>query len=58
MIEFARRCDLRATIRFAPTVTARAPLETVYYLVLSRVHFLQRLFPCTVDLVFVKPNLR
>jgi SAM-dependent methyltransferase len=44
MIEFARRCDLRATIRFAPTVTARAPLETVYYFVLSRVHFLQRLF--------------
>ena len=56
MTEIARRCDLWATIRFAPTVTARHPLETVYYLVLSRVRFLQRLLPCTVDLAFVRPN--
>jgi SAM-dependent methyltransferase len=56
IIEIARRCDLRATIRFAPTVTARRPLETIYYLVLSRVRFLQRLLPCTIDVAFVEPN--
>ena len=55
MTEIARRCDLWATIRFAPTVTARRPLETVYYLVLSRARFLQRLFPCTVDVALAKP---
>ena len=56
MMELARRCDLRATIWFAPTLTARNPLETVYYLILSRVRLLQRLFPCTVDVAFVRPN--
>jgi SAM-dependent methyltransferase len=56
IIKIARRCDLRATIWFAPTVTARTPLATVYYLVLSRVRFLQRLLPCTVDLAFIKPK--
>ncbi len=56
MMEFARRCGLRATIRFAPTLTARNPLETVYYLVLKRMRLLQRVLPCTIDLVFVRPD--
>src|SRR5580692_6807484 len=56
IIEIARRYDLQGAVRFAPTLTARAPWETVYYLVLNRVRFLQQLFPCTVDLAFSKPN--
>ena len=56
IVKIARGCGLRATIRFAPTLTARTPLATLYYLVISRVRFLQRLLPCTIDLAFIKPK--
>lgn len=54
--EVAGHLGLTAETRFAPTVTNRGPTETLYYLVLRRIAFLQSLLPCTVDIVFRKPK--
>jgi SAM-dependent methyltransferase len=52
--QLARDAGLVADVRFAPTTTYRGAVETVYYLTLSKVHFLQHVLPCTVDIVFTK----
>ena len=52
IVELAAAACLTTDVIFAPTTTYRAPLETLYYLALQRVPALQRLLPCTVDLVF------
>lgn len=50
----AHAAGLTAEVRFAPTTTYRAPVETVYYLALSKLRPLQRVLPCTADFVFTK----
>jgi len=50
----ARDAGLEADVHFAPTTTYRGPVETVYYLTLSKLRFLQHALPCTVDFVFTK----
>jgi ubiquinone/menaquinone biosynthesis C-methylase UbiE len=37
-----------------PSHFKRGPLETVYYLALSKLKFLQKIFPCTVNIIFTK----
>lgn len=39
---------------FAPSTTYRGGVETVYYLGLQRLRFLQRVLPCTVDSLFTR----
>jgi SAM-dependent methyltransferase len=52
IVELASAAGLTTDVVFAPTTTYRAPIETLYYLALQRVPVLQRMLPCTVDLVF------
>lgn len=52
IVELAAAAGLTTDVQFAPTTTYRAPFETLYYLALQHVPALQRLLPCTVDLVF------
>jgi SAM-dependent methyltransferase len=55
IVQLAEVAGLATEVRFAPTTTYRAPVETVYYLALSKLPPLQRMLPCTVDFVFTKP---
>ncbi|MGH9158094.1 MAG: class I SAM-dependent methyltransferase [Acidimicrobiales bacterium] len=51
-----RAAGLSVELEFAPTLTARGAVETLYYGVLRRFPKLQHLLPCTVDLVITKPG--
>ncbi len=51
----ARDAGLGCEIEFAPTTTYRGGVETVYYLGMQRIPPLQRLLPCTIDVVLTKP---
>jgi ubiquinone/menaquinone biosynthesis C-methylase UbiE len=46
----ARDLGLEAETRFAPTLTNRAPIESIYYLVLRGVPLFRQVLPCTVDI--------
>ena len=50
----ALESGLRCEIQFAPTTTYRGGIETVYYLGLQRIPPLQRILPCTIDVVLTK----
>lgn len=52
----ARGEGLVAEVFHAPTTTYRGPIETIYYYALQRAPFLQRVLPCTVDIVLTKPR--
>ena len=54
LTELADACGLDAEVHFAPTTTYRGSVETLYYVGLQRLPFLQRILPCTVDIVFSK----
>jgi len=41
-------------IQFSPTLTNRGPFETIYYYILQKIKFLQKLLPCTADYFFQK----
>jgi SAM-dependent methyltransferase len=51
----ARDVGLTAQVKPAPTLTNRGPAETVYYAGLRAFPYLQRLLPCTVDIVLSRP---
>ena len=55
VVDAAAACGLECTLHFAPTTTARGPVETLYYLMVSRSRRLQRTLPCTIDYEFRKP---
>jgi SAM-dependent methyltransferase len=55
LIEDARAAGLDIDLRPAPTAHGRAPVAGMYYLVLTRLPWLCRLLPCTVDVVLRKP---
>ena len=44
----------QAAMHFAPLVQGRGPLETIYYVVLNKIPFLQTLLPCSSDFLFIK----
>lgn len=56
MNELAKDAGLQVQRIGAPTTTYRAPLETIYYLVLQKVPPLRSLLPCSVDLIFTKDD--
>ncbi len=57
LVRLAHEQGLDAEVHFSPTTTYRGPTETVYYLVMQRARFLNRILPCTVDIVFTKPEV-
>lgn len=56
LAELAGAAGLDIEVEPAPTTTARGAVETVYYLALSRLPGLRRVLPCTVDVLFSKPE--
>ena len=56
LVDLAHGEGLEAVVHYSPTTTYRGPTETVYYLVMQRARFLNRVLPCTVDMVFTKPD--
>jgi SAM-dependent methyltransferase len=55
LIRLAKESGFEPKIEFTPIVSNRAPLETVYYAILSRIPPLQRVLPCCVTYIFEKP---
>jgi len=51
----AAALGLEISIFFTPTVLNRGPVEGAYFWVLNRFSFLQRILPCTVDVMIRKP---
>ncbi|MGZ6897962.1 MAG: class I SAM-dependent methyltransferase [Acidimicrobiia bacterium] len=54
LARMAPECGLDLEVQFVPSTTYRGSVETVYYLALSKLRPLQRVLPCTVDLVFTR----
>ena len=50
----AHAAGLELTVDYYPSVIKRSPVAAVYYSVLRQFRFLQRVFPCSVNLVFRK----
>lgn len=55
LLELAREIGFDASIAYTPTLTLRGRVEFLYYLALGKLAPLQRVLPCTADLVFEKP---
>jgi ubiquinone/menaquinone biosynthesis C-methylase UbiE len=55
LLALARKTGFKADMTFHPTILKRGPVETAYYLVLSRMKPLQRILPCTANFHFLKP---
>lgn len=53
---FSADAGLEMILHKDVTTTNRGPVQGIYYLILSRIPLLQRLMPCSVDLVFRKPK--
>lgn len=54
LVSLAADEGLVATVHHAPTTTYRGPVETLYYLLLSKIPGLRHVLPCSVDIVFQK----
>ncbi len=52
----ARKTGLDLYVDYYPSLIKRGPLETVYFYFLGRMPFLQRIMPCSVNLIFTKPG--
>jgi ubiquinone/menaquinone biosynthesis C-methylase UbiE len=50
----ARKNGFSATVAFNPTLIKRGPVETIYYFILAKFPFLQKLLPCTANYRFIK----
>ncbi len=51
----ATEAGLQMSIHKDVTTTNRGAVQGIYYLLLGKIPLLQRLMPCSVDLVFMKP---
>lgn len=56
LLALARRLGFEASVSYDPTPVNRQPVETLYYLLLSKLRFLTPVLPCTADYVFRKPR--
>ena len=52
LLRIASDVGFNGSMAYTPTVTNRRPVEFLYYLALGRLTPLQRVLPCTADLVF------
>ncbi len=55
LLSAARNLGFEADMSFHPTILKRGPVETAYYLALSKLKFLQSFLPCTANFHFRKP---
>lgn len=53
--QLGREAGFEVTVRYDPSVVNRQPWETVYYAMLQRARFLQRVLPCSADYLFQRP---
>lgn len=53
--KLAAEAGLDMQVDYFPSLRKRGPLETLYFFVLSRMPFLQRVLPASVNFVFRKP---
>ncbi len=54
IVRMARQAGLNCRVDYYPSLVKRGPVETVYYFVLRRLTFLQRMLPCTANFIFTK----
>lgn len=54
--KLAVNAGLDLHVDYYPSLIKRGPLETVYFYVLGQLPFLQRILPCSVNLIFTKPD--
>ena len=52
--KLAREIGLDFHVDYYPSLIKRGPFETVYFFVLGRIPFLQRILPCTANFIFTK----
>jgi len=52
--KLAESNGLNVEIEYYPSLIRRGVIETLYYFVLSKFPFLQKLFPCTANFHFQK----
>ncbi len=52
----ASKAGLDAHVDYYPSLIKRGPLETVYFYLLSKFYFLNRVLPSSVNLIFTKPK--
>lgn len=52
--KMAEKAGFSAGVDFNPALIKRGPVEMIYYLVLNRLPFLQKILPCTANYHFVK----
>lgn len=55
---FAEDAGMSMTVVKDVTTTNRGPIQGIYYLILGKIKLLQRLMPCSVDIVFTKDDQR
>jgi SAM-dependent methyltransferase len=55
LLALAREAGLDAAVEFYPSVLVRAPGSLLYYSVLARLPWLQRVLPCTANFTFRRP---
>jgi len=56
--KLARSNELDLQIDYYPSLRNRGPIELVYYFLLSRLQFLQRILPCSANFIFTKNIIR
>lgn len=52
--KLAKEAGLDCEVDYYPSLLRRAPFETVYFFVLSRLPLLQRILPCSANFIFTK----
>lgn len=52
--KLARKIGLDLHVDYYPSLIKRGPFETVYFLVMGRIPFLQRILPCSANFIFTK----
>ena len=56
--DLALAAGLSPQVLRAPTTTCRGPVGTMYYYALQRLPILQKVLPCSVDIIFTKQPSR
>ncbi len=55
LMELGKETGLDVKVRFAPTITNRGPMQTIYFFVMRQLPLLQYVLPTTVDIIIHKP---
>jgi hypothetical protein len=55
LVRLAREAGLKCEVRFAPTLTNRGPIQSIYYFAMQKFPLLQHVLPTCLDLIIHKP---